>query len=153
MSTVVLEIREVGIKMNDLLKVLIEANNKLIYQTQEEFINTLNEIKQLDIKLDLDWDKGAGEEWARFIHHEFGKVYMLNSKIGLIFVRKNYLNKIPQPLSTKYKVVIVENYDEKEWYIDLEALSKAVTQIVWHTAKDIVDPSEFSLDDFYYATI
>jgi hypothetical protein len=147
------EIHKKGIEMKDLLELLIEAKNKLTFDTQNNFINALNEVKQFDTTLDLDWDNGAGEEWARFIHHEIGKIYMLNSKIGVVFVREIYSDRLPQILYSKYKICLVDNYAEKEWHIDLEALAKGIPEIVWHTSTDIIDPNKFSLDDFYYATI
>ena len=153
MSTAVREAREVSIRMNDLLKVLTDAKEKIIFRTQEDFIDVLDEVKQSDISLDLDWDNEAGEEWARFIHCELGKVYMLNSKIGIIFTRNSYSDKIPSVLYSKYKILLVDNFDEKEWHIDLEAMKKTVPQIIWHSSEDAVNPKMLSLDDFYYATI
>ncbi|MCL1790395.1 MAG: hypothetical protein FWG40_03400 [Peptococcaceae bacterium] len=139
--------------MNDLLEVLLEAKNKLIFLTQDDFTDALNEIKRSDATLILDWDDGAGEEWARFIHQKFGKVCMLNSKIGILFVLKSYADMLPQKLFCKYKICIVEDYDTKEWSIDLDALKRTLTQIQWDASEDAVNPTSFSLDDFYFATI
>ncbi|MCL1809782.1 MAG: hypothetical protein FWG42_08505 [Clostridiales bacterium] len=139
--------------MNDLLKVLIEAKNKMVFTTQKDFVDLLKEIEQNTSSLELDWDDGAGEEWARFIHHEFGKVYMINSKIGIIFAKRIFSNEIPQTLYDRFIISIVECYDKEEWHVDLETLRKSVSQIEWNTSDDIVNPNAFSLDDLYYATI
>ena len=77
----------------------------------------------------------------------------VNTKIGLIFVCSSYATQIPRMLHSKYKIFVIERFDEKEWCIDLKELERSVTQIVWHSSEDIVDPNAFSLDDLYYATI
>jgi len=139
--------------MYDLLNVLLEAKKKLIFKTTGSFTNVLKEIEQSDNSLILDWDKGAGEEWARFIHCEIGKVYMLNSRIGIIFVCKAYFDSIPQTLYAQYSVYLVDNFIKKEWYISLNALKEEIPEIVWHTSEDIINSGRFSLDDLYFATI
>jgi hypothetical protein len=139
--------------MNNLLEILTEAKDKMIFPTQDDFLDALNEVKKSDAILDLDWDDGAGEEWAIFIHQEFGKVCMLNSKIGILFVRKSYADKISKTLYDKYKICIVENYNTDEWFIDLDMLKRTIPQILWNASEDAVNPTGFSLDDFYFATI
>ena len=67
--------------MKNLLSFLENAKKKKIYQNQKEFKENLREIKQFDSSLMLNWDDGAGEEWAGFHHKEHGNVYMINTKI------------------------------------------------------------------------
>jgi len=139
--------------MNDLLNVLKKAKNKCVFKKQEEFLKSLDEIRLFDTSLNLDWDNGAGEEWARFKHEKHGIVYMVNSKIGIIFARKNYLDKIPDILFSKYEVFVTETYDDDEWYINLEELKLEMSEIDWHASEEAVSPDKFSLNDLYFATI
>ena len=139
--------------MSDLLEILIKAKDKCLFKEEEVFIRALDEIKQFDRDLNLDWDDGAGEEWARLNHQEHGIVYMINSKIGIIFARKSYESKIPQVLFSMYEVFITENYDKDEWFIDLAKLKSEVKQISWHASEEAVNPNKFSLNDLYFATV
>ncbi len=138
--------------MSDLLEILIKAKVKCLFKEEEVFIRALDEIKQFDKDLNLDWDEGAGEEWARLNHQEHGIVYMINSKIGIIFARKSYESKIPQVLFSMYEVFITENYDKDEWFINLAKLKLEVKQISWHASEEAVNPNKFSLNDLYFAT-
>lgn len=138
--------------MSDLLEILIKAKDKCLFKEEEVFIRALDEIKQFDKDLNLDWDDGAGEEWARLNHQEHGIVYMINSKIGIIFARKSYESKIPQVLFSMYEVFITENYDKDEWFINLAKLKLEVKQISWHASEEAVNPNKFSLNDLYFAT-
>ena len=139
--------------MNNLINVLIKAKNKGDFQSKISFKLALGEIQLQDKNLEIDWDDSSGEEWARFIHDKYGLVYMINSKIKIIFARKNYIKNIPKEMFIKYEIVIVDNYGQDEWYIDLEQLKTVVPEIVWHTSEDAVNSSKFSLYDLYYATI
>lgn len=139
--------------MINLLEILIKAKDKYIFEEQDNFIRALDEIKQCDKDLKLDWDDGTGEEWARLIHEEHGIVYMMNSKIGIIFARKSYESKISKDLFSKYEIFITENYDKDEWFIDLERLKSEVNQLSWHASEEAVNPNEFSLNDLYFATV
>ena len=49
--------------MRDLLKELVVARNKKIYK-DKDFMTLLSIIKGLNIDNKINWDEGAGEEWA-----------------------------------------------------------------------------------------
>lgn len=139
--------------MSNLLEILVKAKDKCLFKEEEVFIRALDEIKQFDEDLKLDWDDGAGEEWARLNHEVYGTVYMINTKIGIIFARKSYERKIPHFLFSKYEIFITENYDKDEWFIDLAKLKSEVSQISWHASEGAVNPNKFSLNDLYFATV
>ncbi len=40
---------------------------KKIYKDIFEFKELINKIKEIDNGLELDWDTGAGEDWAQFV--------------------------------------------------------------------------------------
>ena len=75
--------------MENMIEVLKRARNKKVF-TNNEFKELLIAIQTADDNLKLDWDDGAGEEWARFSNQEEGIVCMISAKIGVAFVRKNY---------------------------------------------------------------
>ena len=64
--------------MKDMLEVLKQAKHKKIFATVEEFKEILIQIQLADIVLKLDWDDGAGEEWAKLSNLVDGIVCMIN---------------------------------------------------------------------------
>ena len=59
----------------------------------------LTKIQSTDAELRIDWEDGAGEEWARFSNLTDGIACMINSKLGLAFIREKYnFQKIEQIL-------------------------------------------------------
>lgn len=139
--------------LKDMLVVLKRAGAKKKFENQEEFRNVLMQIEAADRGLVLDWDDGAGEEWARFSSSEVGKVCMINSVIGLAFLRAGYENQEVLQLLEDCEVVFVEDFHSGEWFIDLDKLRKEVWEMCWKTSEEIVNPRCFSLDEFYYATV
>lgn len=139
--------------MKDLLNYLVRAKQKKMFSNQEEFRKLILDIQLSDPKLKLDWDDGAGEEWAWFFDQKGQGIYMINSKIGILFVYKNYEERIPSFLKEKYEIVFVPNFHENLWYIDLGELKEKVPEINW-----IINPNDnnsdcFSLNDFYFETV
>lgn len=135
--------------MRNLLEELVVARNKKIYKN-DEFVHLLSRVEGLNIKNQINWDEGAGEEWAFINNHSLS--IMLNTKIGIFFVRgilpDEYLNVLSEG-----HCVYVSSYDLKEWYIDLENLKKYIPEIIWHTSSDFIDACGFSLDELYFATV
>lgn len=154
MFMVVLEIhREELCKMENMLYVLQRGKNKKIFSQKESFVELLKQIQLADSGLKLDWDDGAGEEWARFSNQKNGIVCMINAKIGIAFIRKNYDTQNINQIIDRLEVVYTEDYCSEEWYIDLIELKNIIPEIYWHASEGAVDVKSFSLDDFYYATI
>lgn len=135
--------------MKDLLKELSNARQKKIFKN-EEFKDFLSNLVKLDNSNKINWDEGAGEEWAFINNKDFS--IMINRKIGIFFVR----GTIKDPYLSYLKLgnyIVVDSYDLKEWFIDLDELKKNVPEIIWHTSSDDIDTSNFSLDDLYFATV
>lgn len=135
--------------MRDLLKEFVVARNKKIYK-DDEFKTLLSILKGLNIDNKINWDEGAGEEWA-FINNQSMSI-MLNTKIGIYFVRGEISDDYLDVLNDG-NCVYVSNYDLKEWCIDLENLRKSIPEILWHTSGDSIDTNGFSLDELYFATV
>ena len=53
-------------KMKNMLDTLRKAKLKKVFTSQQEFRDVLTQIRLADAELKLDWDDGAGEEWAKF---------------------------------------------------------------------------------------
>ena len=139
--------------MKDMLEILKHAKSKKIFVDEEEFKNMLMQIQLTDATLSLDWDDGAGEEWARFSNPTDGIVCMINLNIGLVFVRKQYKFQNIEHIISDYEVVFTEDYCSDEWTIDVNELKREIPEIYWHASEGAVNVKCFSLDDFYYATI
>ena len=154
MFTDVLEIHKVrGIeRMENMMEILERARDKKIF-LNNEFKELLTKIQLADSNLELDWDDGAGEEWARFSNKKDGIVCMASAKIGIVFVRKTYKFSKIKNVIDMLEIVFVDDYYSEKWFIDLTNLKQAVPELYWHTSEGAVDTSSFSLDDLYFATI
>ncbi len=146
-------IHKEGHEMKDMLEVLKHAKQKKTFANQEEFKDVLMEIQLADATLRLDWDDGAGEEWARFSNQTDGIVCMINRNIRLAFVRSKYKFQTIEHIIGDYEVVFIEDYCSDEWTIDVTELKHEIPEIYWHASEGAVDVKSFSLDDFYFATV
>lgn len=138
--------------MENMMEVLRKARNKKIF-LNNEFEELLMKIQLADSNLKLDWDDGAGEEWARFSNKKDGIVCMASAKIGIVFVRKTYKFSKIKNVIDMLEIVFVDDYYSENWFIDLTNLKQTIPELYWHTSEGAVDTSSFSLDDLYFATI
>lgn len=139
--------------MRDMLEILKCTKHKKPFKDQEEFKETLVQIQAADTTLKIDWDDGAGEEWARFSNQADGIVCMINSKIRLVFVRSRYDIQKIQHIICDYEVAFTEDFCSDEWVIDVDKLRHEIPEIYWHASEGAVNVNHFSLDDFYFATV
>ncbi len=138
--------------MENMIEVLKRARNKKVF-TNNEFEELLIKIQIADDTLRLDWDDGAGEEWARFSNQEDGIVCMISAKIGLAFIRKNYKVSNIKNAINLLEIVFTDDYCSNNWFIDLANLKQMIPELYWHASEGAVNPNSFSLDDLYFATI
>ena len=103
--------------------------------------------------IELDWDTGAGEEWARIIHNQKGIVCMLNTKIGVAFICRNELNSETLEVLESLFLVDVFDYTSEIWCVDLALLEKQVPEIIWEAPSHVIDVTKMSLHDLYFATV
>lgn len=150
---VVREIHKERHTMKDMLEVLKHAKENKVVVNQEEFKDMLMQIQLADPSLKLDWDDGAGEEWARFSNQTEGIVCMININIRLAFVRNKYKCQNIEHIIADYEIVLTDDYCSDDWTIDVTKLKREVPEIYWHAAEGAVNTKCFSLNDFYFATI
>lgn len=139
--------------MQDLNIVFIKAKERKCYHNLLEFKSIVEQIMLVDKNIILDWDDGAGEEWARFTKSETGVICMMNTKIGIVFVRQKYLNKETREILNSLVVVDVLDYNSEEWCIDLGVLEDKTPEISWNVSPHAIDTKKMSLDDLYFATV
>lgn len=139
--------------MKDMLETLRKARQNSLFLDQQEFKNILMKIQRMDMELELDWDDGAGEEWARLSNWSDGIVCMINVKLRLVFIRKKYKIKNIEKILEGFEIVFTENYDSEDWSMDVGKLESEIPEINWHASEDAVNTSCFSLNDFYFATV
>lgn len=138
--------------MENMIDILKRARNKKVF-INNEFEELLKKIHSADSNLKLDWDDGAGEEWARFSDREKGVVCMVSAKIGLAFIRKSYnFNNIKSAIDM-LEIVFTEDYSSENWFVDLVILKKQIPELYWHASEGAVNTNSFSLDDLYFATV
>lgn len=139
--------------MQDLGKMFIQAKKKKVYRNIDEFQDILNKILNSEINILLDWDNGAGEGWARIVHKQKGVVCMLNTKIGIVFFRSNFMkHKTIESLNSLF-LVKVSSYSSADWSANLPLLEEEIPEISWECCSDGTEVAKMSLDDLYFATI
>lgn len=135
-----------------MLEILKRARDKKIF-LNNEFEELLIKIQLADSNLELDWDDGAGEEWARFSNQKDGIVCMMSAKIGVAFIRKNYKFSNIKNVIDMLEIVFADDYCSDNWFIDLANLKQMIPELYWHASEGAVDTNSFSLDDLYFATV
>lgn len=138
--------------MENMIDILKKARDKKVF-VDDEFEKLLSKIQSTDSDLKLDWDDGAGEEWARFFKQKEGIVCMINARIGVAFVRKSYKFINIKNVVDMLEVVFTEDYCSENWFIDLIDLKEMIPELQWHASEGAVNTNGFSLDDLYFATI
>lgn len=139
--------------MNDILKVLKQAKESYPCIERQEFHELMEDICKKDESLSLDWDYGAGEEWARFYSLSQGAVCMISTELPIAFIRSSYDYTYIGACLHDIEIVCVESYSEDDWSVDLDKLAIEIPEIHWHASLGAVDPACFCLDDFYFATV
>ena len=139
--------------MRSINEVFIKAREKKVYKNIIDFRNTIETVGHSDPNIIIDWDNGAGEEWARLIKSDIGIVCMMNTKIGIAFARKQNLNKETIQVLESLFIVEVVNFSSDEWFIDLDILREKTPEIDWNARVDAVNIEKMSLSDLYFATV
>lgn len=140
----------------DITEVFIRAKNKYVFTDKAHFIQRMDQIIASHSGLILDYDDGAGENWAVIVHKNKGKVCMIHTKIGIVFLKKDgdlFLGKVFDDLFDNLYVELTEDFSTEQWHIDLARLIQEVPEIDWHSNENTVNRNRFSLDDLYFATV
>ena len=135
--------------MRDMFIELLDARKHKTYK-ENEFEGLLIKLEKSHEGNTVEWDSGAGEEWA-FVNNS-GLSLMLNRRIGICFVCGKLDESVMACLS-QCKCVFVDGYDIEEWCVDLTDLHTGIPEIVWSATDEAVDPHCFSLNDFYAVTV
>lgn len=138
--------------MKNMIEVLKKAREKKVFKNNE-FKELLIKIQLMDPNLKLDWDDGAGEEWARFFEQESGVVCMISARLAVAFIRKSYEFSKIQNIMDMMEIVYTEDYSSNNWYINMANFKKEIPELYWHASEEAVNIDSFSLDDLYFATI
>lgn len=139
--------------MQNLNIIFIKAKEKKYYNDILEFRSIIEQLIQANKNIVLDWDDGAGEEWARLIQKEVGVICMIHTKIGVAFVRHKYLNREAMGILNSLVVEEVLDYNSEDWYIDLSELKDKTPEVSWNVSPHVIDTESMSLNDLYFATV
>ena len=137
--------------MKDLLEQFHIAKKHYCFRNSLEFQNCICALQSEFPDLTMDRDDGAGERWARLWNQNLW--IMVHQNIGIAFMRSSKVTvQIPKSIA-HLTVVSVDVIDAEEWYLDLDQLALDIPEVCWHACVDAVDPTAFSLNDLYYATV
>lgn len=147
--------KKVWFELHNLLSEIIKFKE---YQKEwsEDFPNDiLEKIQSFNTGIAVDWDSNSGEEWALIIKGR-DVIGIIAAKIPLAFINDDlfYQFKFHSPkIFTKIYCVKVNEFDKKDWFVDLKEFKLEIPELEWHACHDAVNPEAFSINDFFYATI
>lgn len=139
--------------MRELSAIFIKAKKTRVYKDITEFEDFLMKIMKSDSNLELDWDDGAGEEWAMIIKPKVGIVCMLNTRIGIGFIRRMELSSNTLIVLDSLFLMDVLDYTSEIWCMDLEKLGKQIPEISCEGCSDVIDVTKMSLLDLYFVSV
>ncbi len=122
-----------------------------IYQAKLNGSYTNNEFSEIIDKIRIHYNlnylsyESGCEDWAMLSDGQ-NRLCMIHDKLKLMFTS---INNFPE--LSDMTILHFENYDDKIWSIDKNALKKLRPEFWWHT--DVIDYDCFSTQDLYYATV
>ncbi len=111
--------------------------------TNNEFSKIIDKIRIYHNLNYLSYESGC-EDWAMLSDGQ-NRLCMIHDKLKLMFTSINNFPEI-----SDMTILHFDNYDDKIWSIDKNALEKLRPEFWWHT--DVIDYDCFSTQDLYYAT-
>lgn len=139
--------------MENLLSILQQAKDERVSIKLSEVHDFITAISLLQSDLNYDWDEWSGEEWLTLLIDN-ARVAMICIKIPIIFVSEQHNIYIQTfDLIKKLYKVIIKDFDECIWSIDLNKYKSLFPELEWHASEDAVDVTSFSTNEFWFATI
>lgn len=136
--------------MTDLTKFLREASRRSDGWSDATFFRYLAFLLANHSNATLDWDIGAGEEWARVISNDMPIAY-LRVDLPLILVASARVK--PAVLEELEKLAVVVEYEEADkpaFSLDVVAFNEVFPSHTWRT--DVCSPESFSANDLHWMT-
>lgn len=130
--------------MRDITEDFVQAK-KIGLLTLPELTEVIDVISGLFPKCVLDWDREAGEEWARFCGSN-GIICMIHTKLKIV----SSTLEIPH---IKAVLILVDNFYEPIWSINLNEIRCKCPELCWKACAEAVNSQCFNLHDLYYATV
>jgi hypothetical protein len=98
---------------------------------------------------DFDWDSEAGENWSRLLLGS--KVVAVSSMtLPLVFILDEFIERVRRSNVDSLLFVVVPSMDGKILSCDLSVLESVLGG---RASSGDLDPSGFSVDDLYFATV
>jgi|LSQX01.2.fsa_nt_gb hypothetical protein len=140
-------------KLKSLTDEIMKAIKKNADWTSNELTTVVEAWKKTDHSLKIDWDTGAGENWVSFFLN-YERIGMLGVSVPILFLDSSYAGANDKcQLFKAVHVVHVDDFDAKEWFMDMEQFNKLVPELSWRANIDAVNPNSMSINDFWFETI
>jgi len=130
----------------DITDFFVNAKTKGVWNISQ-FKELILLMKAIFPSLTFDWDEGAGEEWLRIYHNEYGVVAMMHTKIKIIFTRIFDFSQFNSYLD----IIKFNNFNTAYYRINLDVMNLKCPELYWHS--DVIKSDKFSLQDLYFATV
>jgi len=137
--------------MTDMTIPLLEARSRADQSWHPRMYEWLVKVLATCSGSTLDWDIGAGEEWARVLNGGGTPVAYFRVDLPLVLVAKQRIR--PWVLDEMRQVAVVVEYreaDEPEFMVELNAFDQAFPTHQWRTETCSLDC--FSANDLHWMT-
>ena len=75
----------------------------------------------------------------------------IHAKCPICFKTKDF-DKYKKIFNKKLWFISIDDFYKNEWFVDLNKLKQIAPEINWLADRDAVDPENFSIDGFKFAT-
>lgn len=134
---------------------MIDLTNVLLKSEQYNSSWSKDSLKLLISKkknITFDWDMDCGERWATvFLNNKF--IGYISSVIPLAFCKAVLLKETEEILKREVIIINEDDFDNKKWFINPQKLEKHSEKLKWIVDEQVLNFKQFSINDFWYATI
>lgn len=139
--------------MVDLTPFLLKAAQQDTNWSKNNLLHTLNQVVQTVPGAIIDWDEGAGEDWASILGpNRVLAIVRVDIPLAIIGTEMTRIKDIFERQAVV--VICAADWQASEYGIDISALEKQLPG--WNWPSEITSPSgsqSISIQDLWWATI
>ncbi len=137
------------INIVDLTSLFLQAYEQKENWSEETLVSTLRLLNTTFPFASLDWDRDAGESWARFLRRNDVFIYV-RVNIPVVIVLSTYASKVESAISHHAVVISVPNMVAQNFSLDITEIGRLFPEHPWFSE---VSPDGFSINELWYTTI
>lgn len=132
----------------DLTNLFLQAHKQKSNWSEETLVNTLKVLGSIFPFASLDWDRDAGECWARYLRRNDVFLYV-RVDMPVVVVLDAYASEVESALSSHTAVIKVPNMDMQNFSLDIAEVGRLFPEHIWDSE---ICVDEFSINELWYTT-